>query len=74
MWVVLASPPTERTGMAVVLQAPVGIDWRVAGSHYVGGLINVNRALWVRRTDPGDDMPLTKRIVPLPGLYYRWRP
>jgi hypothetical protein len=73
LWLVLARPPGGRFGMATVLQAPVGLDWRVVGPHYVGAVINVDRALWVRRTDPQDDLPLNKRIVPLPGLYYRWR-
>ncbi len=73
LWLVLARPPGERFGMAAVLQAPVGIDWRVTGRHYVGGVINVDRALWVRRSDPEDDLPLNKRIVPLPGVYYSWR-
>ena len=72
LWVVLARPPSERTGAAVVLQAPVGLDWRVEDRHYIGGVVNVNRALWVRRTDPEDDLPLNRRLVPLPGVYYRW--
>lgn len=73
LWVVLAHPPGGRFGMATVLQAPVGVDWRVVGRHYLGAVIDVDRALWVRRTDPEDNLPANKRIVPLPGLYYRWR-
>lgn len=72
LWLVLARPPGERTGAAVVLQAPVGLDWRVEDRHFLGGMVNVNRALWVRRTDPEDDLPLNRRLVPLPGVYYRW--
>ena len=34
---------------------------------------NVNRALAVRRTDPADDLPLNGRLIPLPGVYYRWK-
>lgn len=73
LWMVLAHPPGGRFGMATVLQAPVGVDWRATGRHYLGAVININRALWVRRTDPEDDLPLNRRIVPLPGVYYRWR-
>lgn len=72
LWLVLARPPGERFGTAAVLHAPVGVDWRATGRHYLGAVINVNRALWVRRTDPEDDLPLNKRLVPLPGVYYRW--
>lgn len=74
LWLVGAPPPRsgERLGLAAVLHAPVGVDWRAAGGHYAGAALNVNRALWVRRTDPEDDLPLNQRFVPLPGLYYRW--
>lgn len=70
LWLVVARG--ERTGFAGVLHAPVGIDWRAKGRHHVGLGLNVNRALWVRRTDPEDDLPLNRRVVPLPGVYYRW--
>lgn len=73
LWVVAAAPPQGRTGFAVVAQAPVGADWRVTGRYNLGAVLNVNRGLWVRRTDPEDDLPLNKRLVPLPGAYYRWR-
>jgi len=72
LWVVLASPPGARTGIALVLRAPVGVDWRAGGDHYLGAALNVDRALWVRRTDPADDVPLNRRLVPLPEIYYRW--
>jgi len=42
------------------------------GGHSLGLTMNVNRALAVRRTDPGDQLPLNRRLVPLPGVYYRW--
>jgi hypothetical protein len=74
LWLVGAAPvqEEEQFGLAVVLRAPVGVDWRAVGEHYVGASINVNRALWARRTDPEDDLPLNRRLVPLPGVYYRW--
>jgi hypothetical protein len=72
LWLVGARPSGEQTGFAAVLHAPVGLDWRATGRHYLGFNLNVNRALWVRRTDPEDDLPLNRRLVPLPGLYYRW--
>lgn len=73
LWVVVAYPEEGRTGMAAVLQAPVGVDWQAAPGSYLGATLNVNRALAVRRTDAGDDLPLNRRLVPLPGLYYRWK-
>jgi hypothetical protein len=72
VWIVVARPPGERTGFAGILHAPVGIDWRATGQHHLGLSLNVNRALWVRRIDPDDDLPLNRRVVPLPGVYYRW--
>lgn len=74
LWLVAADPPAdgERLGLATVLTFPIGADWRFAGRHYTGLTLNVNRALWVRRTDPDDDLPLNDRLVPLPGIYYRW--
>jgi hypothetical protein len=74
LWVVSAFPRGERTGVALILRAPVGVDWSFVDHHSVGAALNVNRALAVRRTDPDDDTPLVGRIVPLPELYYRLRP
>lgn len=71
LWVVAAAPGDGRTGWALVLRAPVGVDWAVADSHALGAVINVNRGLWVRRTNPDDNVPMNKRLVPLPELYYR---
>jgi hypothetical protein len=73
VWLVAAWPPDERTGLAAVFQAPVGVDWQAADGSYVGASLNVNRALAVRRPDPEDDLPLNRRLVPLPGVYYRWK-
>ena len=72
LWIVAAAPPGERLGLAAVLRAPIGVDWRAVGGHSLGLTMNVNRALAVRRTDPGDQLPLNRRLVPLPGVYYRW--
>ena len=74
LWLVAAKPSDGRLGLAAVLRAPVGVDWNLAGAHAVGAGINVSRALWVRRTDPEDDLPLSGRWVPLPGIYYRFEP
>lgn len=73
LWLVAAFPPGERAGLAAVLQAPVGVDWQAAEGSYVGLNLNVNRAVAVRRSDPEDDLPLNRRLVPLPGVYYRWK-
>lgn len=71
LWMVVASPPEQRTGMALVFRAPVGAEWSFVDDHSVGAALNVNRALAVRRTNPDDRVPSVGRIVPLPELYYR---
>ena len=35
--------------------------------------IGLNRALAVKRTDPEDDTPVNRRLIPLPGAAYRWK-
>ena len=70
LWTV-AAKPDERVGWSLVLRAPIGVDWEIDDPHAVGAFLNVNRGLWVRRSDPGDDVPMNKRLVPLPELYYR---
>jgi len=73
LWAVAARArqPGERTGLALVLRAPIGIDWSFADDHAVGLSLNVNQGLAVRRSDPLDDLPMNRRLVPLPELYYR---
>lgn len=71
LWVVSDDPPAGRRALAAILRVPLGLDWRFAGRHHLGAVANLNRALYVRRPDPGDDTPVRGRIVPLPGLYYR---
>jgi hypothetical protein len=72
LWGIVATPEGERPGMALVLRAPIGMDWRAHRTHFLTLDLNVNRGLWVRRTDSEDDTPLNQRLVPLPGLSYRW--
>lgn len=76
LWTVVAAPAMEgeRTGAALVLRAPLGVDWAFADDHAVGAVLNVNRGLAVRRSNPEDDVPMNNRIVPLPEVYYRFRP
>lgn len=74
LWMVASWVADERTGLALVFRAPIGVDWAVEDSrHSVGAFLNVNRGLWVRRSDPEDRLPLNRRLVPLPELYYRYR-
>jgi len=73
LWAVVAAPRDgQRTGVALLARAPVGLDWNLEGDHFLTADVNLNRALWVRRTDPEDDLPPASRIVPLPGFSYRW--
>jgi hypothetical protein len=60
--------------MALVLRAPLGLDWSFVDDHSVGAALNLNRGLLVQRSDPLDDQPMNRRLVPLPELYYRFRP
>lgn len=73
LWTVAAKPAgDERIGWSLVMRAPIGVDWEVSDPHSFGFFLNVNRGLWVRRSDPGDDVPMNERLVPLPELYYRY--
>lgn len=74
LWAVAAWPsdPQDRTGLALVLRAPIGVDWSFADDHALGLALNVNRGLAVRRSDPLDDLPMNRRLVPLPEVYYRF--
>ena len=75
LWTVIApyQGTRERTGMALLLRAPVGVDWNINADHHLGGSLSLNRALWIQRKDPLDDAPPTPRTIPLPGFYYRWK-
>lgn len=74
LWLVGApgDEPGERTGWGLVARVPIGVDWNAATRHSAGLFLNVNRGLWVRRSNPTDDLPLNRRLVPLPELYYRF--
>jgi len=73
LWAITALPgEEERTGLALVARAPVGLDWNVSGNHFLTLDANLNRALYVRRTDPEDATPPAARIIPLPGVAWRW--
>ena len=76
LWAVAAAPAMEgeRTGFALVLRAPLGVDWSFVDDHAVGAALNLNRGLTVRRSDPMDDLPMNRRLVPLPEVYYRFTP
>lgn len=69
----LVAGSDERTGAALVLRAPVGVDWNVSGPSYLGFNIALNKALVVRRPDPTDTEPPRSGLVPLPSLEYRYR-
>jgi len=72
-WAILA-PGEDRPGLGLIARVPVGLDWNVTGPHAIGAEIGINRAIAVRRPDPEDDRPIHGRLVPLPGVYYRWTP
>ena len=72
LWGLLAGRE-DRTGAALILRAPIGVDWSVTGAQALGFNIALNRALVVRRPDPADTEPPNPRLVPLPSLEYRYR-
>lgn len=74
LWTVVAWSGSGRPGIAVVARAPVGFDWNPGGEHYLALDVNVNQGLWVQRTDPDDEAPMSHRLIPLPGFAYRWWP
>lgn len=73
-WDRSSNPDATRNGVTVLARAPIGFDWRLDGEHYLTADISLNRALWIRRMDPSDDRPPNPRLVPFPGLAYRWKP
>lgn len=73
LWGVLAFPPDSRASFALVARAPVGVEWSFTPRHAAVVDINVNQGLFIRRSDPDDDTPMNRRLIPLPGLSYRWR-
>ena len=76
LWGIIGSTGEEgqQAGKALILRVPVGSDWNFTRTHHVGGSLAVNEGLWVDRADPEDDRPVSRRPVPLPGLYYRFEP
>lgn len=73
LWTVAAKTAgDERIGWSLVARAPIGVDWEVSDPNAFGFFLNVNRGLWVRRSDPGNDVPMNERLVPLPEVYYRY--
>jgi hypothetical protein len=74
LWAILAPPQdAARWGTALVARFPIGFDWRLAPDHFVDLDFNVNRALWIRRRDE-ELRPVNRRLVPIPGVSYRWAP
>lgn len=71
-WTVLAFPPDENMGVALVARFPVGVQWGLTADQFMNMEVGLNRALWVKRTDPEDDTPPNRRLIPLPGAAYRW--
>jgi hypothetical protein len=66
----------DGSGSILIVRAPVAADWNVAGGHYLGIEVGLNRAIAVNRLDPEDDTPPNPALIPIPGAYYRfgWTP
>ena len=75
LWAMLARPvDAPRRGMAILARFPVGLDWKAGGEHFIDFEMSVTKGLYVRRPNPDNDSPINPRLVPLPGLSWRWRP
>ena len=73
LWGAVGRPEEDpRDGIALLALAPIGADWQALDDHALGAAINVNRGLWIRRSDPQDDTPIGTRLIPLPAFYYRY--
>ena len=50
LWAVVAAPgeQDERTGLALMLRAPIGLDWGLSDEHALGIGVALNRGLAVR--------------------------
>lgn len=74
LWGIVAAPEdAARWGTALVARFPIGFDWRMTPGHFVDLDFNLNRALLVRRRDI-EERPSNTRLIPIPGLSYRWAP
>lgn len=74
LWGILAFPPDTRPGFALAARVPVGLTWDPLPDQRFTAEVALNRALFILRPDPSDEMPPNRRIVPLPGMSYRWLP
>jgi len=75
LWTIVAWPrDAERSGAALLVRFPIGFDWSAGGGHSLDFEMSVSKGLAVRRTDPIDGRPMSRRFVPLPGISYRWLP
>jgi hypothetical protein len=73
LWGVLAFPADGRPSAALVLRAPIGVEWNTSDRHALTLDVNVNQGIGIRRSDPEDDTPMNRRLIPLPGAAWRWR-
>ena len=74
LWGVSGRPEEDpRSAVAVLAIAPIGANWQLADYHAFGASLNVNEGLWIRRSDPVDDTAISRRPIPLPAFYYRYR-
>jgi hypothetical protein len=73
LWGVVAFPSDGRPSAALVVRAPIGVEWSTWDAHALTLDVNVNQGIWIRRSDPEDDTPMNRRLIPLPGAAWRWR-
>lgn len=72
LWAMFGPPggDGERQARALLLTLPVGVEIGISREDALGIGANFARALALRRGDPTDDTPASRRIVPFPGVWY----
>jgi hypothetical protein len=74
LWGILAFPPDSPAGFALAARVPVGMTWDPLPDQRFTAEVALNRVLYILRPDRSDELPPANRIVPLPGVSYRWLP
>lgn len=75
LWGLMSFAPRagEQMGAALLARFPIGFDWRLGTNQYIGGEVNVNRALWIRRADRSE-LPPNPSPIPIPAFTWRASP
>jgi hypothetical protein len=59
----------EGIGSLTLLNSPLGVDWNLKSSHFIGTELDLNYALYCK--SPDSTHKINRRFVPLPGFCYK---